>query len=259
MGVVTGLRHGGPLNRRVVPALVVFGAIVALTSGCSTSPPTAASATMPIPSLVAAATAQPAPTPTATATPAPTPSPTPGPSPKALCSKGDGEFPPKKCPLAPGTYSSAPFAPAFRFAVGAGWTNSLAGINAGQITREDSPGRMGFGWATGMVAEDGTQVGKTTDALLAYLAARPGITMSPATPVTIGGMPARSIDFTSSQDFLMRVGKSGVSFGPGEKVRAIFVDVDGVVVLLALESYTPTSFDADMTAMQPILDSIVWN
>ena len=38
----------------------------------------------------------------------------------------------------------------------------------------------------------------------------------------------------------MRVGKSGTSFGP-EKVRANVVDVDGVIVLIALESYTPKS------------------
>ena len=254
-----------PSSRRLVSLRVLAAALAAtavLISGCSaTSAPSVGGAGAVPPSLAVAATPTSGPTATAAPTPAPTPmpSPTPGPSPKALCSTGDGVFPPKTCALAPGTYSAAPFAPVFRFTIGAGWTNYLAGINAGQLIQKASPGSLSFGWATGMVAEDGTQVGKTTDALLAYLAARPGITMSPATPVTIGGKPGRSIDFTVSQDFLMRVGKSGTSFGPGEKVRANVVDVDGVIVLIALESYTPKSFATDMTAMQPILDSIAWN
>jgi hypothetical protein len=69
------------------------------------------------------------------------------------------------------------------------------------------------------------------------------------------------IDFTLSKggDIFFRAGKSAGGFQPGEKVRAIVVDVNGAVVLLAIEVFDPAAFDKEMTAAQPILDSIVWN
>jgi hypothetical protein len=35
-------------------------------------------------------------------------------------------------------------------------------------------------------------------------------------------------------------------------------DVNGSVVLLAAEVYSPNDFDTEMSAVQPIIDSIVW-
>jgi hypothetical protein len=137
--------------------------------------------------------------------------------------------------------------------------NTLAGVNAGQLHR-DTPARTLFGWSTGMVTQDGSPIGKTTDSMLAYFAAVPGIAASAPIPVTIGGMPGRSIDFTLTKDSIfMRVGKSGGGFDPGEKVRAIIVDVNGAVVMLAGEVTDPKNFDAEMDRIQEILDSIVWS
>ncbi len=113
----------------------------------------------------------------------------------ALCSTGDGVFPPKTCALPAGTYSAAPFAPVFRFTIGAGWSNTLAGINAGGIVM-GKPDTTGFGWSTGMMAEDGSNVGKTTDTLLAYFASQPSISVSAPTPVIVGDIPRLAIDFT---------------------------------------------------------------
>jgi hypothetical protein len=237
-----------------------LAATAAVVSGCSatSTTPVALAGTVP-PSAAAAATPTPAPTATAAPTPSTTPQPTPGPSPKALCSTGDGVFPPKTCALAPGTYSAAPFAPVFRFTIGAGWSNNLAGINAGGVVM-GKPIATGFGWSTGMIAEDGSDVAKTSDALLAFFASRPGITASAPTPTEVGGMPGRSIDFTlSTGSIFMMVGKSAVQYQVGEKVRAIIVDVDGSVVLFGIEASEPKNFDAALAATQPILDSIVWN
>jgi len=249
------------MKRRILALLALSATAVALTGCASTSTPsvvvaaTASSAATATPTPVPT----PEPTPVPTPVPTPTPYPTPGPSPKALCSNGDGEFPPKVCKLPPGTYSAAPFVPVFRFTLDAGWTNSLAGINAGQLSK-GKPRATLFGWSTGMITEDGTDIGKTTDSLLGFFASRPDITVSAPTAVTIGGMPARSIDFTLSKgEIFMRVGKSGGGFQTGEKVRAIVVDVNGAVVLLAIEALDPKDFDAEIAAVQPILDSIVWN
>ena len=245
--------------RRKIVTLVALAATAGLLAGCGSGAASASIAAAGPPSQAATATPVPAQTTAPTPTPTPTPQPTPGPSPRALCSNGDGVFPIKKCPLVAGTYTAAPFAPIFRFTIGAGWTNTLAGINAGQLQR-DKPVTTFFGWSTGMVAEDGSQIGKTTDSMLAYFAAVPGIVASTPTTVTIGGMPGRSIDFTLTKgSIFMRVGKSGGGFNPGEKVRAIIVDVYGTVVMLAGEVADPKDFDAEMIRIQEILDTIVWS
>lgn len=248
------------MQRRILALLVLAATATALTGCASTSTPSVAVAATASSAVTATPTPvpTPAPTPVPTAAPTPTPYPTPGPPAKALCSNGDGEFPIKVCKLAPGTYSAAPFVPVFRFTLGAGWTNSLAGINAGQLSK-GKPMTTLFGWSTGLTA-DGADIGKTTDSLLGFFASRPDITVSAPTAVMIGGMPGRSIDFTLSKgEIFMRSGKSGGGFQTGEKVRAIVVDVNGAVVLLAIEALDPKDFDAEMTAVQPILDSIVWN
>jgi len=165
----------------------------------------------------------------------------------------------KQCALAPGTYSAAPFVPVFRFTIGTGWTDDLDGANSGQL-QKGTTSVTGFGWATGITAGDGSAIGTTVDALLAYFAAQPGITVSNPTSPTIGGMAARSIDFTLSKGTIFfKAGKSGGQFGTGEKVRAIAVNVNGEVVLLTIEVFDPKSFDAQATAVQPVLDSIAWD
>ena len=77
--------------------------------------------------------------------------------------------------------------------------------------------------------------------------------------VTIGGIEGTSIDFTLAKgEIFFRVGKSATRYSPGEKVRAYVLDVNGSVVLLAAEVYSPNDFDTEMSAVQPIIDSIVW-
>src|SRR6185436_15383168 len=91
----------------------------------------------------------------------------------------------------------------------------------------------GFGWATGMTTENNLDVGKSSTAMLAYIAAVPGITVSAPSAVTIGGEEGKFVDFTLSKDqVFLRVGKSATVYSPGEKVRAYLVDVNGSVVLL---------------------------
>jgi len=210
------------------------------------------------------------PSPTLSTSPAPSTSPIPSAeqSPTAtsikvtdatrLCSNGDGNMDIKECKLKAGTYTSSPFKVPFQFTIGPSWTNVLAGINAGQLEKTESTG-TGFGWATGMTAEGNADVGKSVDALLAYIAAVPGITASTPSDVTIGGVAGKSVDFSLSkgQIFFM-VGKSGTTYSPGEKVRAYLLDVNGSVVLLAVEVRSENDFEKEMATVQPIIDSIVW-
>jgi hypothetical protein len=164
----------------------------------------------------------------------------------------------KECALKAGTYTSTPFKVPFQFTIEAGWTNSLAGVNAGQLIKKQTTG-TGFGWVTGMTAEDNPDIGTSSTAMLAYIAAVPGITTSGPSVVTIGGVEGRSVDFTLSTDkIFFRAGQSGTFFNPGEKVRAYVVDVNGSVVLLSVEVTNAKDFDTEVAAVQPVIDSIVW-
>ena len=237
-----------------------FVAVAAVALGCAAPAVPSGSATAAAVASPSAESIAPSSAPAATESPTPSPSPTvtPNPSPKKLCASGDGEFPPKECKLKVGTYSSAPFKVPFQFTIEDGWTNSLAGINAGQLQQKETT-RTGFGWATGMTAETNPDVGESTAAVLAFIAAVPGITATEPTAVTVGGVQGNYVDFSLSKgDIFFRVGKSGASYSPGEKVRAYVLDADGSVVLMAVEVYDPNDFDKEMAAVQPIIDSIVW-
>jgi hypothetical protein len=52
------------------------------------------------------------------------------------------------CPLEAGTYSAAPFEPAFTFMVDDGWTNDRAWPDGGGVSKSDG----GFYWASGVEA-----------------------------------------------------------------------------------------------------------
>ncbi len=240
-------------------AIVAMAGAIALTSGCA--------ATTPTPSSVAAASATPSPTmaltppasPPPTATPPATAEPTPLPPAKALCASGGGGTPVVTCQLAAGTYSAAPFVPVFRFTVDAGWENTLVGINAGQLAKVDKTNVTGFGWGTGMKARDGTDIGKSIDAMLQFLAAQSGATMAAPVPVTIGGVTGRSVDITMNKATIdFQVVESGTTFYPGQKLRMLLLEVKGAVVFVSIEVTEPTTFDKELVAAQPILDSIVW-
>ncbi len=222
-------------------AIAAMAGVIALTCACAvtTATPSSAAAT--------------------TATPPATAEPTPLPPAKALCASGGGGSPVVTCQLAAGTYSAAPFVPVFRFTVGAGWENDLVGNNAGQLAKKDKTNVTGFGWGTGMKARDGTDIGKSIDAMLQFLAAQSGATMATPVLVTIGGVTGRSVDITMNKATIdFQVVESGTTFYPGEKLRLLLLEVKGAVVFVSIEVTEPTTFDKELVAVQPILDSIVW-
>ncbi len=116
-----------------------------------------------------------------------------------------------------------------------------------------------LGWGTGMKARDGTDIGKSIDAMLQFLAAQSGATMAAPVPVTIGGVTGRSVDITMNKATIdFQVVESGTTFNPGEKLRMLLLEVKGAVVFVSIEVSEPTTFDKELVAAQPILDSIVW-
>jgi len=102
----------------------------------------------------------------------------------------------------------------------------------------------------------------TSDALLAYVRSVKGFTVAPEVRVTIGGKTGRSVDVTTnktSADGLLDIPEDSYNLGPGEKVRLIVFDVsDPSPLMIMVEVPMANDFVAAIAAMQPVLESIVW-
>jgi hypothetical protein len=240
---------------------VWLAVLIAVAGGCATasqSPrPTEGSA--PTPSAAASPAATPSPVATPSPAPSPSSAPTAGPSPLALCAKGQ-----TPCPVPAGTYSTAPFEHPFLVTIPSGWTNDRAGPHGGQLA--DASARGYLEWGSDFIGGVGpsgkeTKVGTTGDELLAYIRSFKDFEISPAVPVTIGGLTGKSVDI-STKDTLARaflgIPEDSYNLGPGEKARFMVFTVGGSAVLIMVEVPEEKNFEAEIAAMQPVLDSIVW-
>ena len=81
-----------------------------------------------------------------------------------LCAEGH-----ETCPLAAGTYTTAPFEPAFSFTVETGWTNERAYDDGGGIAKQQG----GIYWASGVTAgtvdEEEVEIAAGVDGFVAFL------------------------------------------------------------------------------------------
>jgi hypothetical protein len=238
------MRHRrAPCSAAALTTAVAVFAIVLAACGSTTSaspPPTAAAAS---------AAASPAATSSAPA------SATTG-GPATLCATDQ-----QPCPIEAGTYTTRPFEPAFTFTVGDGWTNDRLFADGGQISK----GQAGIVWASGVRSGqvDGTQASIAPGAVgfLAHLAAYKGFTVSPPTPVTVGGLAGQQVDVVTNDvqaPGIYFIEQDRMNLGPGEKARFIFVEKDSTLVILIIEAYEAAQFDTFLTDAQPVVDSIAW-
>jgi hypothetical protein len=234
-------RASGPKRVASLAMLLVATAGCAVASQ-SPSPTEAASSTPP-----AVATASPSSAPVATAPPASASAA--APSPLALCAKGH-----TPCDLTAGTYSTAPFVKPFLVTVGPGWANDRAWPHGGEIA---NAGRVYLEWGSGFTSVPGSSASD----LVGYIQSFKGFKVSPPVPVTIGGVTGVSVDVstnsTEARAFLT-IPEDAYNLGPGEKVRFIVVDADGSPVMIMVEVPKADDFDDEISAIQPVLDSIVW-
>jgi hypothetical protein len=148
--------------------------------------------------------------------------------------------------------------------IGAGWTNDRDWPHGGSLT-SGSGGLLEWGSGfTGGTDPTGIPVTlkPTSDALLAYVRSVKGFTVSPEVPLTIGGKTGRSVDVSTNQthaDGLLHIPEDSYNLGPGEKVRLIVFDAsDPSPVMIMVEVPMANDFDSAIAAMQPVLDTIVW-
>jgi len=217
----------------------LLGALAIAMSGCgaATSPAPAS------PTATALPTAEPA-----------TPSPVVGAN--ALCATDQ-----QPCPIEAGTYTTDPFEPPFTFTVDDGWSSDRVFADGGQVSK----GTGGFVWASGVtsgrVADDGADIEPGVDGFLAHLERFDGFDLSEPTDTTIGGEPAVQIDVTTNDvqaRGLYFVKEDAMNLSPGEKARFFLLERDGTTVILILEAYAATDFDAFVAATQPLIASIAW-
>jgi hypothetical protein len=241
--------------RRLARAL----ACAAFVAGCGGSvAPTATPAAVTQPSSLPATQAT-TPSPTASLVATPVAS-----GPLALCAVGK-----KECFVSAGTYTTAPFEPAFTFSLDTTWKNTRAYEHGGGIGTQEGD----LNWASGITAGfDGTAsganaeppIGPTVEDFIAFLDAVESsdtLTRTGSGEVTIAGAKGRYVDFVRTEN------GAAVGFSVLEdtfildrqaKARFIAVDVDGTTAVFVLEGQFAHTFDALLKRLQPVLDSIVW-
>jgi hypothetical protein len=168
------------------------------------------------------------------------------------------------CPLTAGTYSTAPFIAPFDVTIGDGWTDDRAWAHGGELA--DPTGKGYLQWGSGFIGGTGpggeaVTFGATGDDILAFLRSYKDFTVSPTVDVTIDGKTGKAVDVMTNgvmARHILEIPEDGYNLAPGEKVRFMIFEGDGSPVVLMVDIPKAKDFDAEMAAMQPILDSIVW-
>jgi len=235
-----GARCAGPL---IVSSLIL---LVAACSVTTSLPPSAVTASS-VPSVSSEA-------PIASPPSSPTASPTV--SVGTLCAK---DFQP--CDIPAGTYSSAPFSPAFTFTITAPATNNRAWPHGGDVTGD----KGGLFWAsgiTGAATEKGpVTLGPAPADFIAFLSKPKGWVVSKPVPVTIGGVAGQQVDVATRKlgiRAVFTIPEDAFNVDPGEKIRYLVLAKDGTTVVLMVDAFKEKDFEAVLALEQPILDSITW-
>jgi hypothetical protein len=226
--------------------------------------------------------------PAATPSPPPvtSPSPSPSPSPKPSVSI---EPTPAGIALAAGPTSTTRFQPTFGFVAPDGWIK----LDDRPLAWHISPTTAGFFRQTdGAVYFDGIYayarplagppdggltpvegVGTRARDLAEWLAKRPQLTVTTPKPLTFAGRPAWQLDFSLSSEAgelcgipcanLLNSPDRNGSYAMGIEgrwaVHATFVDApDGTTVLVTVEDVDGSGLASEVSAAQPILDSIAF-
>jgi hypothetical protein len=145
--------------------------------------------------------------------------------------------------------------------VGEGWSNDWDFARLGAIS--DVPGSLV--WQEGVdktLGEDFglDDVGSSPDALVAFLKDHPDLEVGPVTPVTVDGAQGLTVDVTPKRGLqgLFVTTPYAPQTSAGSKDRYIIVEVANTTVLFQITSDKAADFEAYMTRVQPIIDSIHW-
>ena len=188
-------------------------------------------------------------------------------SPAASAAGGDGELCAREfetCRIPAGTYTTSAFEHPFTFTIeGDDWTNDRNWPHGGSMTRA---GANSFLWASGVVSgrvgEEAAPIGPTPSDFIAHLGKFDGFTVSEPIPVTVDGVSGSQVDVLSNDvaaGGMFLLPEDAFNLSPGEKTRFLVLDKGGATVVLFVESFDASTFDAFMADVgQPILDGLTW-
>jgi hypothetical protein len=197
----------------------------------------------------------------ASATP-PAPTALPSASPAILASEGF---------VYPGTYVPA-FDPGLTFTIDREVEhNCVPGSKCRGSIDVNRPGWIGLQFGLPRIEVNVVRVDKVNDSakpgamidppadLAAWIASRPGVTVTAQKAVQVGGLAGTQLDVrTGNEDLsfgpIPGVTDVGLGLGANWTVRMFVVPVDGRQVLIILHAE-----DGSLTELQPLVDSIVWH
>ena len=176
----------------------------------------------------------------------------------ALCAVGH-----EPCPLEAGTYSSAPFEPAFTFAIDDGWQNDRAFADGGGISKETGGIYWGSGVSGGTVAGEEVEIGASPEDFVDFLQTleAAGVTVSEPAPASVDGVEGQQVDVESNDvdvPELYFIDEDQFNLVANEKARFIVLDKDGETVLLIIDAFTTADFDDWLDTAEPVMESISW-
>lgn len=188
---------------------------------------------------------------------------------------------PAPSPLAAGTYTSVTFKPAVTFTVGEGWefpADALAYMLVRPVGDENNGihffhDPQALSQAKDCPAAAEPNVGTTSVELIAWIRSLKGLVVSTPAMVTMGGLPATSLDigiaegWTQSCPFANGAPTVPLFFGQdsglrwivvgNERLRLSFVDVPNAgLVVVDVDSFDGTQFNALLSAASPVLKSL---
>ena len=237
------LRLGFPI------AIVVMAAVAAC--GGSNRSPAAVMTPEPVATTRSAAV---------TGTP-PTLEPTAATGPAALCAV-DGDL----CAIEAGTYTTAPFEPAFTFTIASTWGNTRAYADGGGIDPTQTRGAIFWisGTAHAVVEPMEWRIEDERDfaRYIKLLKAERGYEVGATTAASIGGVDGLQVDVTrragvSSTDAGFFLAEDVYYYEPGGQSRVYFIETPGMWTFFVVEG-DAERFESIMEVAQPVLESIVW-
>jgi hypothetical protein len=270
---------------RRICALAVAAAVVVAACGSGTGSAPAGTLSAPPSAAVAASASQ-------AAAPA-TPKPTPKPLPTALARPNDLPLG-GTCDLnhtclgllEPGKHHTEVIMPGFSFSVTrSGWENLEQAGGVFDLTSITAPGDVIlFAGRPRATSPDGVAVSgieSSVASLGAWLSTNPALTVSPATPITIGGLKGQWWDITASPDvqhrptdcpaqvcvlFLRGRDPSSkptwqwdIAVASSERLRLYLLDWKDDVVAILVDSLDGTTFDALTAEADKILGSVAFD
>lgn len=271
------------LPRRLVRPIAI-ALVVTLAAG-SLAAPVAARKPKRTPRPTPVATAVPTPAQTPVPTPVPTPAPTPVPTEAPAASPvpsgspvpvREGTLPAAGGPVDPGTYEDWSLGMTLTFTLGDGW--AVTPVDAGYglaLLRRDQPeiAIVTFSTFEGQVyrdpclaaGDDVLEIDPTAAGLAAELMANPSLITSTPEEVTVAGLPALRVEVGTQQPMLCEppttslwaIPPSGAFFlEDGEQASFTMVDVEGTVLVIAVEAWPGADYEALSAAADELVATL---